>query len=33
MLESWFSPALLWLGIGIVPFLLIVTLVVVVLKD
>lgn len=33
MLESWLSPMLGWLGIGLIPFLLIVIIIILILKD
>lgn len=33
MIESWLSPLLAWLGIGLIPFLLIVIAIILILKD
>lgn len=33
MIETWLSPLLAWLGIGLVPFLLIVIIIVLIVKD
>jgi hypothetical protein len=33
MLESWLSPVLTWLGIGLVPFLIIIFIIVYIIKS
>lgn len=33
MLEQWLSPLLTWLGIGLVPFMLLVIIIILALKD
>lgn len=33
MIELWFSPLLEWLGLGLVPFLLLVLIIILIFKD